>query len=320
MKILVLAGGLSPERDVSLVTGRAIKRSLEDAGHQVMLLDPGLDLPHQLWIHQQQGCEFVWIALHGGGGENGSVQAMLDWLELPYQGSGALASGLAMDKSAAKRLFRANGIATPPSVEGSLSTLPTWDQVKAQLGSPVVVKPSDGGSSVGISIVTELREWDPALKQVEQVSSQVLVEAYIPGQELTVSILDGQILPTIEIITDHSRFYDYEAKYEPGGSRHLIPPQVELTVLNQSEHMALAAYQALGCRGLARVDLRIHAGSAWVLEVNTLPGMTPTSLCPDAAAAWGWSFDQLVERILAASLEVRPPLAQKLVSQMGIPR
>ena len=302
MQIVVLAGGLSPERDVSWVTGRAIKRSLEDLGHQVTLLDPGLDLPHQLWQQKQQGCEFVWIALHGGGGENGTVQAMLDWLELPYQGSGALASGLAMDKNLAKRLFRASGIPTPTSLAGSPTTLPTWEQVRDQLGSPVVVKPADGGSSVGISVVSNAIEWGRALEQVARVSSHVLVETYIPGQELTISILDGDLLPAIEIVPHHGSFYDYEAKYEPGGSRHLIPPQVEETLLHTCEQLALQSYEVLGCRGLARVDLRLHQGQAWILEVNTLPGMTPTSLCPDAAAALGWSFDQLVAHILTASL------------------
>ncbi|MGF1577627.1 MAG: D-alanine--D-alanine ligase [Cyanophyceae cyanobacterium] len=302
MQIVVLAGGLSPERDVSWVTGRAIKRSLEDLGHQVTLLDPGLDLPHQLWQQKQQGCEFVWIALHGGGGENGTVQAMLDWLELPYQGSGALASGLAMDKNLAKRLFRASGIPTPTSLAGSPTTLPAWEHVKDQLGSPVVVKPADGGSSVGISVVSGAIEWGRALEQVAWVSSHVLVETYIPGQELTISILDGQLLPAIEIVPHHGSFYDYEAKYEPGGSRHLIPPQVEEKLLHTCEQLALQSYEVLGCLGLARVDLRLHQRQAWILEVNTLPGMTPTSLCPDAAAALGWSFDQLVARILTASL------------------
>lgn len=304
MQIVVLAGGISPERQVSLITGRAIQGSLERLGHQVTLIDPGLDLPQQLWQHKQQGCEFVWLALHGSKGEDGTVQAILDWLELPYQGSRPRASTLAMHKGLAKHLFRSAGIPTPPSLEGSLVDLQDWQTVTEKIGgSPLVLKPMDAGSSVGVSIVGDPQMWSQALAQVASLTDQAIAELFIPGQELTMSILDGKLLPTIEIVHNIGSFYSYESKYEAGGSQHLIPPKMDPVILTQAEQHALAAYHCLGCRGLARVDVRVDPqGQDWILEVNTLPGMTPTSLCPDAAAALGWSFDDLVDRILQASL------------------
>ncbi|MDX2272189.1 MAG: D-alanine--D-alanine ligase [Cyanobacteriota bacterium] len=303
MKIVLLAGGQSPERAVSQVTGKAVKNALEDLGHRVTWVDPGLDLPQVLWQERQAGCEFVWIALHGGGGEDGRVQALLDWLGLPYQGSGYLASALAMDKAIAKQLFRAQGIPTPAAWVWEGQDCPTWGEVSATLGSPVVIKPVDGGSTVGVTIASHARQFEEGMELAQTYGQRLLLETYIAGKELTLSILQGQVMPAIEIITASGGLYDYAAKYEPGGSRHLIPCSLSPDGLAAAEQVALAAYQALGCQGLARVDLRIDSQEQpWVLEINTLPGMTPTSLCPDAAAALGWTFGQLVERILQVSL------------------
>ena len=304
MKILLLAGGTSPERAVSWVTGRAVKTTLEDLGHEVTLLDPGPDLPMQLWQAKQSGYEFVWNGLHGGAGEDGTIQAMLDYIGLPYQGSGVTASALGMDKALSKQIFQANGILTPPYQLYRPGDPPlSWGSCVAALGSPLVLKPTGCGSTVGVSIVSQASDWDPAWELASSLGQPVLAEQYIPGAEVTVALLDGVVLPIIEIVPTHSSFYDYEAKYAPGGCRHLIPPRLPESVQHQAGQVSAQAYRALGCRGLARVDLRVDPrGTCWVLEVNTLPGMTPTSLCPDAAAAWGWTFADLVNAMLTSAL------------------
>lgn len=308
MRIVVLAGGRSAERQVSWVTGKACKRALEDLGHQVKLIDPDVDLPLRLWQEREAGCDFVWIALHGPGGEDGVVQGMLDWLGLPYQGSGQLASALAMDKLVSKQIFQTQGIPTAEWIPWDAQAPLTWAECVAELGSPLVIKPSNDGSTVGVSIVEEERSFAQGLQLAQSVSSRILLERYIPGKEITLSILSGQILPAIEIIPAQGSFYDYEAKYAPGGSRHIIPCSLSPAGLARCEAAGLRAYQALGCEGLARVDLRVDpAENPWVLEVNTLPGMTPTSLCPDAAAALGWTFTELVERMLQEALQKASP-------------
>lgn len=304
MNIVVLAGGRSAERQVSWVTGKACKRALEDLGHRVKVIDPEEDLPLRLWQERQAGCDFVWIALHGPGGEDGVVQGMLDWLGLPYQGSGPLASALAMDKLVSKQIFRAAGIPTPDWRVWDDQNPLAWADCAAELGSPLVIKPSNNGSTVGISIVRDERSFAQGLELARSVSSRIFLERYVPGKEITLSILSGQVLPAIEIIPAQGDFYDYEAKYAPGGSRHLIPCSLSPAGLARCEAAGLGAYRVLGCEGLARVDLRVDSEeNPWVLEVNTLPGMTPTSLCPDAAAALGWTFTELVERMLQDALQ-----------------
>ncbi len=303
MRIVVLAGGNSPERDVSRVSGHGIKSCLEDLGHDVELVDPGPALPHKLWQAKSSRCDFVWIALHGAQGEDGTVQALLDWLELPYQGSGHLTSGLAMDKELSKRMFLSGSLPTPTSRVWTPAHPASWEQVNSWLGSPVVVKPVDCGSSVGVNIVKDQVEFETGIRAACRFSQRILLESYIAGKEITVSILNGEVMPTIEIVSVDSPFYTYEAKYGVGGSRHLIPTTLSAVGLARAEQVALEAYRILGCEGLARVDLRIdEQENPWILEVNTLPGMTPTSLCPDSAAAWGLSFPDLVQRMLELGL------------------
>ncbi len=303
MQVVVLAGGQSPERNVSLVTGKAVHNALVDLGHQVTVIDPDASLPHVLWQQRQAGCEFVWIALHGPGGEDGTVQAMLDWLGLPYQGSGALASALAMDKWVTKQIWQAAGLATPAWLGWQPGDWLTWAEAVEQLGSPVVIKPVAGGSTFGITIARDRASFNAGLALAAQYSDRAIIEQFIPGSEITASVLDGQALPLIEIVPAQGDFYDYEAKYAPGGCRHLLPPRLSETAQVAIQSLSVAAYQALHCQGLARADLRIDAAArAWLLEMNTLPGMTPTSLCPDAAAALGWSFSDLVAKQLAQGL------------------
>ena len=309
MKIVVLAGGPSSERNVSLVTGKAVQVALADLGHEITSIDPGPDLPKQLWEQAQQGCDFVWIALHGEGGEDGTVQAILNWLGLPYQGPGYLASALAMDKWVAKQIFQASGLPTADwiAVNLKLRPAPTWDTVCTRLGSTVVVvKPVATGSTVGITIASSTAEYNQSLSLAQQHGERLIIEQYIAGKELTVSVIGDRVLPPIEIVPTEGDFYDYEAKYAPGGSRHLIPTTLSETGERRVRGIAQQAYDALHCEGLARIDFRVDADErAWILEVNTLPGMTPTSLSPDAAAAIGWSFKDLVQCMLEDGLERR---------------
>ncbi len=316
MKIMILAGGQSPERPISLVTGKAIKSALADLGHQAELMDPGPDLPQQLWQACERGYEFIWIALHGAGGEDGTVQAMLDWVGLPYQGSGYLASALAMDKAVSKQIFQSKQVTTPAWIECGRQDHLVWSEVVEQLGHPVVIKPVSCGSTFGISIAHTSVECENGIELARGFADRLILEAYIPGKEITVSILDDQVMPPIEILPASGDFYDYEAKYAPGGSRHMIPCSLTEAGRQRAEDLALQAYRVLHCEGLARVDLRIDPNeTAWVLEVNTLPGMTPTSLCPDAAAALGWSFNHLVQRILASGCKRRRPLQSAAVAK-----
>ncbi len=303
MRIVVLAGGISPERDISLVTGRAVEDALQQLGHTTCLVDPDRDFPEKLCHLRRDGWEFVWIALHGSHGENGSVQTLLDWVGLPYQGSGYLASALAMDKVISKQLFQAAGLSTPASQAVRRGQSIQWSEAVAGLGSPVVIKPSDCGSSIGVTIVETERAFKQGLQSSFQVSETTLLESFVTGKELTISILGDLVMPAIEIVPIQGGFYDYRAKYGAQGSRHLIPCSLSAQGLVKAEALAVQAYQVLHCRGLARVDLRIdQQEEPWLLEVNTLPGMTPTSLCPDAASALGWTFPQLVQRILDCGL------------------
>jgi D-alanine-D-alanine ligase len=297
VRIALLAGGDSPEREVSLMSAKAVEAVLLRLGHTVTVIDPGPDLPIDL---RKTAPEFVWIALHGDKGENGVLQGLLDWMGLPYNGSGVLTSAIAMDKVISKRLFLADGIPTPgyrvATVPPDLDVSRQW---VADLGLPLVVKPADGGSTVGVTIAQTTDQLAGAIILALKYCQQVLIEQYISGQEITVTMLDDQLFPAIEIVPQGSEFYDYEAKYAPGGSRHLIPPNLEASILESAVDAAHRACKSLQCTGLVRADVLIDPhGKPWVLEVNTLPGMTATSLAPEAAQAIGISFEQLISQLL----------------------
>lgn len=306
MKIVVLAGGQSPERNVSLVTGKAVGVALKDLGHDVTFIDPDRNLPHLLWQEANNGCDFVWLALHGTGGEDGTVQAILDYLQLPYQGPGHLSSTLAIDKWVSKQVFEASNLPTPDWIPVFLDRTapPTWAEATAKIGSPIVVKAVDTGSTVGISLARTEAEYEASCKDSAKYSRRLFLEQFIPGKELTISVLGDRVLPAIEIVPTDSDFYDYDAKYQPGGSRHLIPTTLDSDVEENAKAIAKQAYDALHCEGLTRIDIRIDSeNNPWILEANTLPGMTPTSLSPDAAAAIGWSFSDLVNNLLEQGLK-----------------
>lgn len=308
MKIVVLAGGKSAEREVSLSTGKGIAEALASKGHQVITMDVDRELPRKLL---QENPDLVYIALHGKFGEDGTVQGMLEVLEFPYTGSGVLASALAMNKVQAKKIFRQVGIPTPKEVILSRNQIRNdyigvIEIVKEHLSLPVVVKPGSEGSSFGLTIVKREEELIEAIKKVFLYDTEALIEEYIKGKEITVGIIGNkelEVFPPIEIVPKNE-FYDYESKYVKGMSEHLIPARIDPETLEKVIHYAKQAHLSLGCRGLSRVDFIVkETGDVFVLEVNTLPGMTETSLLPDAARAVGLSYADLTEKIVHFAIE-----------------
>jgi len=289
--VVVLAGGDSPEREVSLHSGAGVARALKEAGFAVKVLDPAKpDFPSKLL--GVKNVYVVFIALHGGKGEDGTIQGFLKTLELPYTGSGILASGLAMDKILSKQLFVSAGLLVSP--------------VCSPRDLPLVVKPVHGGSTLGISIVKKKASLAAALDLVHKYDSRILMEKFIPGTEITIGILGNdnpRILPAIQIVPA-SGFYDYQAKYAPGGSRHLIPPELPRKWVSRAGEVVLAAHRLLGCRGFSRSEVIIdQKGNPYLLDVNTIPGFTATSLFPEAAAAAGISFGELTRQLVELARE-----------------
>lgn len=283
-KVAVLMGGASAEREVSLSSGRECAAALRGEGYEVVTLDAGPDLAARL---TEIAPDVVFNALHGRWGEDGCVQGMLEWLRLPYTHSGVLASALAMDKQRTKDLYRVEGLPVVPSL------LARQAEIAAShlMAPPYVVKPFDEGSSVGVVIV---REGMNAPRLPEGLPDRLMVEAYAPGRELTVTVMGDRALGVTEIITDG--WYDYDAKYKPGGSRHVCPAALPQDITEACLDYALRAHRVLGCRGVTRTDLRWDDARGLdglvLLETNTQPGMTPTSLSPEHAGLIGLSFGQ----------------------------
>jgi D-alanine-D-alanine ligase len=295
-KIAVLMGGLSAERDVSLKTGKAVLKALLENGYDAEAVDVGHDLPGQLRAAE---AELAFICLHGRYGEDGTVQGMLEMMQIPYTGSGVMASSMAMDKVITKQLLLYNEISTPGFVVYRVG-----DDLAAVLDRcrhfPLVVKPAREGSTIGISIVNDRTELEIGLAEALKHDDLVLIEDFIQGDEVTVSVLNGEALPIIKIVPK-SGFYDYKSKYTPGQTEYLLPAPLEAALYSRLQETSVAACRALACRGAARVDFMVREREFFCLEVNTIPGMTETSLLPKAAAEAGVSFNQLVMQILADS-------------------
>jgi D-alanine-D-alanine ligase len=301
-KIGVLYGGLSAEREVSLKSGAAVHQALVAQGYNAIAIDVGRDLADVL---KREAIEAAFIALHGRYGEDGCVQGLLELLQIPYTGSGVLASALAMHKLYSKQAFAASGILTAPfrcfraGETVALSGLP--------FGLPIVVKPVQEGSSVGVSIVKDEAQLAAAVEEAFRHDDEILVEQYVKGQEVQVGILDGAPIGAIEIVPKNE-FYDFEAKYTDGMAEHVFPARLEPSLYEKAQQVGLAAHRSLGCKGYSRVDLLVtEAGDCYVLEVNTLPGMTALSLLPEIAAKGaGLSFEALVSRIIeSADLSIK---------------
>jgi D-alanine-D-alanine ligase len=296
-KIAVLMGGLSAEREVSLKSGTAVHQALLAQGYNTVAIDVGRDLAAVLTAGH---FEAAFIALHGCYGEDGCVQGLLELLHIPYTGSGVLASALAMHKLYSKQAFTAAGILTAPFHHFCRGDQVCLDQLS--FGLPLVVKPVQEGSSVGVSIVKQVSQLEAALALAFRHDREILVEQYIKGQEVQVGILDDQPIGAIEIVPKNE-FYDFEAKYTDGMAEHIFPARLEASLYKKAQQVGLAAHRALGCSGYSRVDLLItEEGECFVLEVNTLPGMTALSLLPEIAAKGaGLPFETLVERIINAA-------------------
>jgi D-alanine-D-alanine ligase len=290
--VAVLYGGISTEREVSLSSGRQVISALGEAGYDVTPIEVGADLGAVIAALAPRP-DVVFNALHGRFGEDGAIQGVLDWLGIPYTHSGVRASALAMDKVAAKAVFGAAGLPTARGRVIAVDTLCEADPLPA----PYVVKPTNEGSSVGVEIIRAHDNRRAAVAAAWRFGAQALVEEYVPGRELTVGVMGDRALMVTEI-APRAGFYDYEAKYAEGGSRHLLPAQVHADTAAQALRIALAAHNALGCRGATRADFRYddtagEPGRLVLLEVNTQPGLTPTSLLPEQAAHMGIDFSQL---------------------------
>lgn len=287
-RIGVLMGGLSEEREISLKTGAAILKALGDKGYRAVAIDAGRDIASVLG---KKKIDIAFIALHGRYGEDGCIQGLLEVMAIPYTGSGVKASALAMDKTAAKKVMLYHGVSTPASCiyeEGE----------RPRIKAPLVVKPACQGSAIGVSIVKKEAGLKPALREAARFGGPVLIEKYVLGRELTVSILDGRVLPTIEI-RPKKGFYDYTAKYTKGMTEFVVPADIPKQADRKVAKESLKAYEALGCKGAARVDVILDSkGTPFVLEVNTIPGMTELSLFPRAAQAAGLDYPALVEEML----------------------
>ena len=331
MKVAVVLGGTNEERNVSLATGRAVVAALRERGHDVVAVDPahgvvpredeermlggavGVDPPDLDELARLGGssvgaalaelpavrrADVVFLALHGEFGEDGTVQGLLDLARVAYTGSGCLGSAVAFDKRISKELLEHEGVPTPRWTPES-APLGT---ILRDLGLPLVVKPSSGGSTVGLSLVREAEDLPAAIELAALYDDDVLCEAFIPGRELTVAVVEGEALPPVEIIPSHE-IYDYECKYSAGMSRYEAPADLTTGETARIQELAVRAYEALRQASYSRVDFRLSDdGTFWCLEANSLPGLTSTSLVPKAAAAAGISFPELCERIARSAM------------------
>ena len=296
-RVAVLFGGSSAERAVSLKSGAAVLAALQAAGVDAYGIDAGPQLAEQLLSERP---DRVFIALHGRGGEDGSLQGLLESLRIPYTGSGVMASAIGMDKLRTKQIWQSLGLPTP-----AYAMLRDGEQcagIVERLGTPLIIKPLHEGSSIGMAKADSLQQLQDAWQGAQSYDSEALVEQWIQGAEFTVAVLDGQALPPIRLRTPHT-FYDYEAKYQANDTQYLcpcgLPPEQEA----QLKALSLRAFEAVGCKGWGRVDvMQDEQGNFYLLEVNTVPGMTDHSLVPMAAKATGLSFGDLVLAILAGTL------------------
>lgn len=294
LRIGVLMGGMSSERDISMQTGTAIRAALERRGYQTRAIDVTPRIAEDV---RRDGIEVAFLALHGPYGEDGTIQGMLEIMGIPYTGSGVLASAIAINKAMTKKIFSYHGLPTP-----AFEVLPVRDGLcsgRIGLKPPFVVKPVEGGSTIGISIVRSRSELESALAAAARYDREVLIEAYVQGRELTAAVLDGEALPLVEI-RPASGFYDYTAKYRSEGTtQYIVAPELPGDAAERVQRLAVAAFDAVGCSGAARIDVMLDdGGNPLLLEVNTIPGMTASSLLPKAAQHAGIDFEHLVERIL----------------------
>ncbi len=332
MKVAVLFGGTSAERDVSIASGAQVIKALRSAGHEAIAIDtargvlgpqeeqrllewnvteappttieqsPAQSASALLFtrLTEIRSADVAFLALHGGTGEDGTLQAVLDLYSIPYTGSGHAASAIAMDKDISKRLFRSAGI---PTADWLMTPVQTPDVVST-LGFPLVVKPNKQGSTVGLSVVRTPQDLDAAIRLASRFDDEVMLERFIPGREFTVGMLDGEALAVGEIIPQRGEIFDYASKYQQGGATEIFPAQLSAGLARRAQELARRAHRTLKLEGHSRIDFRMdNSGEFWCLEANTSPGMTATSLLPQSGQAAGIGFPELCERICRLAIE-----------------
>jgi D-alanine-D-alanine ligase len=305
MKVAVLKGGRSLERGVSLRSGARVEDALERLGHVVLPLEAGSELVKRLAAERP---DVAFVAMHGPGGEDGTAQELLEILGIPFTGPGIAACARCIDKVLAKHELRSAGVSTPDwfafneTAFRELGAADALGGLEDRLGFPLVIKPSRGGSALGVKFAESWFDVPEALVSAFSYDDRVLLERFVDGRELAVSVLGGEALPVVEAIPQPGDSYDFEARYEIGRTSFVCPAELSEAEAGAVTEAALAAYETLGCSGFSRVDLILGAGGPQVLEVNAIPGLTDTSLLPQAAEAAGMSFEQLVERILELAL------------------
>ncbi|MDY6837358.1 MAG: D-alanine--D-alanine ligase [Thermodesulfobacteriota bacterium] len=307
LNVALLSGGISSEREVSIKSGDQVYDALDNTKYGITRYDPATDLGEL--VTNASSIDVALIVLHGPYGEDGTVQGLLDLLNIPYQGSGVLGSALAMDKWTSKRLYKEAGLSVPPFCVLTKGHSYDTEALAENPGYPLVVKPRYGGSSIGTSIVESAPLLDEALDRAFAQGPHVIVERYLKGTEITGSVLgnyDLEVLPIVEIVPEsHYTFFDYEAKYKKGATREICPAPISDTLSERARSYAATAHRTLCCRGYSRTDMIIGGETIYVLETNTIPGMTPVSLFPLAAKAAGISFSQLLDRLIELALEGR---------------
>jgi len=305
LRLALLAGGKSGEREVSLKGAAEVAKALDPRKYEVKRYDPATDLAKL--ATEAGSLDVAFILLHGPFGEDGTVQGFLDLLAIPYQGSGVLGSAIAMDKNLSKILYRNAGLKVPEWYMASTEDITNPGKITGQLGLPLVIKPASQGSSLGMSIARSEDAVAEGLKKAFLLDRQVMVEEYISGREITGGVIGNDeltALPLVEIIPgDTYEFFDYEAKYRAGASREICPAELEEAITIRAQNHALAAHRALQLRGYSRTDMIVSGDDIYLLETNTIPGMTPTSLLPQGAAAAGLDFPALLDRLIELALE-----------------
>jgi D-alanine-D-alanine ligase len=307
LNLALLAGGKSGEREVSLKGAEGVVQALNPDKYNVRRYDPAKDLAKL--ASEAELIDVAFILLHGPLGEDGTVQGFLDLLDIPYQGSGVLGSAIAMDKNLAKILYRNNGLTVPGWIMAKQDDITDPGRILAQLDLPLVIKPGNQGSSLGMTIARSKDDIGNGLQKAFAIDHQVMVEQFIEGREITGGVIGNHeltALPLVEIIPgDQYEFFDYEAKYQPGASTEICPAELDDKITARAQQFALTAHHALQLRGYSRTDMIVNDDGIYVLETNTIPGMTPTSLLPQAAAKAGLDFPVLLDRLIELALETK---------------
>lgn len=304
-RVALLAGGTSGERDISLASGDGARGALEKAGFQVIQIDPASKDDLKRLVDERFDVAF--LALHGKMGEDGTIQGMLELLGIPYTGSGVLASAVAMNKGKSKVFYDLAGIPTVPGINLTSNDEVNLEEIKSIVGIPCVVKPATEGSSLGLRIIHNESELAEAIEYVFGIDDSIVIEKFVAGTETTAAVLGNdnpEALPVIEIVPLKADSYDFESKYAPGGCEHICPARLSSEVTALIQNYAIRAHKTLGCRGVSRTDFIVDSdGKPWILETNTIPGMTPTSLLPDTAGVAGYSFPELCTKLVEYALD-----------------